>query len=84
MERKREVCAVCNRGCIGIILGEQVGVCIVAGACGEGALKNIRFRLASAVEHAHVDPALRGCVGVAFVFFAFLRLEDPGRSSEAG
>ena len=61
-----------------------MGVCIVAGACGEGALKNIRFLLASAVEHAHVDPALRGCVGVAFVFFAFLRLEGPGRSSEAG
>ena len=34
--------------------------------------------------HAYVAPARRGGMGGRFVFFAFLRLEDLGRSSEAG
>ena len=34
--------------------------------------------------HAYVAPARRGGMGGRLFFFAFLRLEDLGRSSEAG
>ena len=40
--------------------------------------------LRSSAAHAYVDPAMRWRAAETMNFFAFLRLEDPGRPSEAG
>ena len=40
--------------------------------------------LRNSAAHAYVDPAMRWRAAETMNFFAFLRLEDPGRSSEAG